>query len=194
MERNEWIGLIMLAVIAYLGYQSLQLIGVIDEEGEQFERTCEEHGGTVVSGGSGCEVTHGGHAYAVPIDPLEDTFDTEQARYNRQLCASQKIDPKDETRFLLKGETLTLDKYVYHPESGVCETRENAVTLRGRWEPPKPVRRPSPTSQDCAEGYTPCVPPYPPDVDCDDVGAVVVTGDDPHGLDDDGDGRACGAD
>lgn len=44
----------------------------------------------------------------------------------------------------------------------------------------------------CAPGYDPCVPPYPPDVDCGDVGGPVrVTGDDPHGLDADGDGWAC---
>lgn len=44
----------------------------------------------------------------------------------------------------------------------------------------------------CAPGYDPCVPPYPPDVDCDDVGRTVsVTGSDPHGLDADGNGRGC---
>lgn len=44
----------------------------------------------------------------------------------------------------------------------------------------------------CAAGYSPCIPPYPPDVDCDDVnGPIMVTGSDPHGLDADGDGVAC---
>lgn len=44
----------------------------------------------------------------------------------------------------------------------------------------------------CAPGYVPCVPVYPPDVDCADVnGPVSVTGTDPHGLDGDGDGTAC---
>lgn len=29
----------------------------------------------------------------------------------------------------------------------------------------------------CADGYSPCVPPYPPDVNCDDVnGPITVTG------------------
>jgi hypothetical protein len=37
-----------------------------------------------------------------------------------------------------------------------------------------------------------CVPPYPPDVDCADVGtSVTVTGSDPHGLDGDNDGVGC---
>jgi hypothetical protein len=45
---------------------------------------------------------------------------------------------------------------------------------------------------DCADGYDPCVPPYPPDVDCADLtGPYNVTGSDPHKLDPDGDGKAC---
>ncbi len=44
----------------------------------------------------------------------------------------------------------------------------------------------------CEAGYDPCVPPFPPDLDCADVdGPVAVAGADPHGLDRDGDGRAC---
>lgn len=44
----------------------------------------------------------------------------------------------------------------------------------------------------CAPGYSPCVPVFPPDVDCADVsGPVAVSGTDPHGLDADGDGTAC---
>lgn len=41
-------------------------------------------------------------------------------------------------------------------------------------------------------GYAPCLPAYPPDLDCPDVdGPVRVTGPDPHGLDGDDDGVAC---
>lgn len=44
----------------------------------------------------------------------------------------------------------------------------------------------------CEAGYDPCVPTYPPDVDCPEVGGpVTVTGSDPHGLDADGDGSGC---
>ncbi len=46
----------------------------------------------------------------------------------------------------------------------------------------------------CAPGYSPCIPSYPPDLDCADTGPVTVTGSDPHGLDADGDGVACGGD
>lgn len=48
------------------------------------------------------------------------------------------------------------------------------------------------TTLNCEPGYDPCVPPYPPDVDCADVGGpITVTGSDPHGLDADGDGIGC---
>ena len=58
--------------------------------------------------------------------------------------------------------------------------------LRGLVDPP-----PRPGGR-CAPGYDPCVPPYPPDVDCADVvGPIRVTGSDPHGLDAEGDGWAC---
>jgi len=44
----------------------------------------------------------------------------------------------------------------------------------------------------CEPGYRPCVPRYPPDLDCADVdGPIRVTGRDPHNLDGDGDGIAC---
>ncbi len=46
--------------------------------------------------------------------------------------------------------------------------------------------------QRCAVGYSPCVPPYGPDLDCADlVGPIRVAGSDPHRLDADDDGRAC---
>jgi hypothetical protein len=44
----------------------------------------------------------------------------------------------------------------------------------------------------CDPNYTGCVPPYPPDVDCIDVGQEVeVIGEDVHRLDIGGDGEAC---
>ncbi len=47
-------------------------------------------------------------------------------------------------------------------------------------------------SSDCEAGYSPCVPKYPPDLNCADIGQQVeVTGSDPHGLDRDGDGVGC---
>jgi len=57
---------------------------------------------------------------------------------------------------------------------------------------PEPPSNPQPKPGTCASGYSPCVPAYPPDLDCDDIdGPVSVTGDDPHGFDADGDGTGC---
>ena len=90
--------------------------------------------------------------------------------------------------------------------------RHRQVRLEGRLRVPRPRTQlhrggprvqgdvlpqacPAPVSSGggaCAPGYDPCVPPFPPDVDCADVdGPIIVTGADPHGLDADGDGVAC---
>lgn len=71
-----------------------------------------------------------------------------------------------------------------------------ALKLACTEAPPPPKPAPSPDQPapagNCDPNYEPCVPPFPPDVDCADVdGPVTVTGDDPHGLDADGDGSAC---
>ncbi len=48
---------------------------------------------------------------------------------------------------------------------------------------------------DCDPSYSGvCIPPYPPDLDCDDVpyNNIVVVGSDPHSFDGyDNDGRGC---
>ena len=82
------------------------------------------------------------------------------------------------------------DGYGFHP-------REPQYVAADRGSKPVCPTRPvgfAGTGQQggCAPGYAPCVPAYPPDVDCADVsGPVSVTGTDPHGLDGDGDGTAC---
>ena len=51
-----------------------------------------------------------------------------------------------------------------------------------------PAAEPKAERNDCRSGYSPCVP-IVADLDCPDVpGPVKVTGDDPYGLDRDGDG------
>lgn len=56
-----------------------------------------------------------------------------------------------------------------------------------------PAPKPQPlTSNGGCGGYSPCIPAYPPDLDCADVnGPIRVTGSDPHALDGDHDGVAC---
>lgn len=60
---------------------------------------------------------------------------------------------------------------------------------------PEPELEPEPDQGgNCEPGYDPCVPPYPPDVDCADVdGPIRVDHSygDPHGLDGDKDGVGC---
>ena len=61
--------------------------------------------------------------------------------------------------------------------------------------PDTPMRvapEPESSGSNCGSGYDPCIPSYPPDLDCADVsGPIRVTGGDPHGLDAEGDGIAC---
>ena len=60
--------------------------------------------------------------------------------------------------------------------------------------PPAPVApvAPQQPAPGCDANYTPCVPAFPPDVNCGDLAfPVQVIGGDPHGLDSDGDGRGC---
>jgi micrococcal nuclease len=53
---------------------------------------------------------------------------------------------------------------------------------------------PPPPPPGCSTGYSPCLPPPPPDLDCADIGQLVLVNHaygDPHNLDADGDGRGC---
>ena len=62
---------------------------------------------------------------------------------------------------------------------------------------PQPAPAPAPSGGgggDCDPSYSgACIPPYPPDLDCTDIGTpgFGVAGADPHGFDADGDGIAC---
>lgn len=89
------------------------------------------------------------------------------------------------------------DGYGYHQrENKYIATDKASPDFKCVKPKPKPqplVPAPAPAPQgNCASGYSPCIPPYPPDLDCADVpGPIYVTGSDPHGLDADGDGVAC---
>jgi hypothetical protein len=74
-----------------------------------------------------------------------------------------------------------------------CTTYASELEARRQAEAEELLEQQS-AGEGCAPGYDPCVPPYPPDVDCPEVGPVTVSGPDPHGLDADGDGVACGGD
>lgn len=84
------------------------------------------------------------------------------------------------------------DGYGYHARENRYIATDKATPDQTCPTPaPAPPPQPAPGSG-CAPGYDPCVPPYPPDLDCADVdGPIRVSGDDPHGLDRDGDGFGC---
>jgi hypothetical protein len=75
-------------------------------------------------------------------------------------------------------------------------SRPAAPHMRPRWTLAGPSRKPQRRRRRRAapRATAPCIPPYPPDLNCPDVGPVTVTGSDPHGLDADGDEVACGGD
>jgi endonuclease YncB( thermonuclease family) len=57
-------------------------------------------------------------------------------------------------------------------------------------EPEAPVQEEA--ASGCDPNYSPCIPAFPPDLDCGEIGiTVTVTGGDPHGLDRDNDGIGC---
>lgn len=71
-------------------------------------------------------------------------------------------------------------------------TRTITVKRQPKVVQPAPVRsvKPKPVPS-CMSGYSPCLP-VTTDLNCSDVsGPVTVTGDDPYGLDRDGDGVGC---
>lgn len=91
------------------------------------------------------------------------------------------------------------------PQSYGRAERSARSAERGLWancqapEPPPSTNEPEPSDDEdisdgsCDPNYAgACVPVYPPDVDCADIGVTVtVVGADPHGLDADGDGYGC---
>jgi endonuclease YncB( thermonuclease family) len=129
-------------------------------------------------------------------------------RYGRLLRYVEVGDLDAGLRLIRKGLAIarydSRDGYGPHPREDAYVTADEAAPDVTCPEPePKPEPEPDPEPRgfadtggggDCEPGYDPCVPSYPPDLDCADTGPVTVTGSDPHGLDRDGDGVACGGD
>lgn len=94
------------------------------------------------------------------------------------------------SRLLRQAATYAETQAVASAQSALRAAQAAAATARERAQAPPPP--PPPAAPSCDPGYSGCVPPFPPDVDCADVaGPVQVTGSDPHGLDRDRDGVAC---
>jgi len=79
--------------------------------------------------------------------------------------------------------------YPYLWSDGMCHTIPES-----NYDPPPNYNPPTQSAPDCDESYPDvCIPPYPPDLDCDEIyySNFRVTGSDPHGFDKDNDGIGC---
>jgi micrococcal nuclease len=98
--------------------------------------------------------------------PLEDAYNDIHAEAVIPECRG--VDPR------VEAESVSVQPVVQEPAQEAASQPE-----------PEP-------QGNCHPSYTPCVPPAPPDLDCDDVnGPIQVHGDDPHRFDRDGDGVGC---
>lgn len=131
--------------------------------------------------------------------------DEDADKYGRLLRYVEVGDLDVGLRLIRKGLAIarydSRDGYGRHPREDRYITADEAapdITCPKPAPEPEEPRGFADTGDDkggsCEPGYDPCVPRYPPDLDCADVGPVTVTGSDPHGLDGDGDGVACGGD
>lgn len=149
-------------------------------------------------------------------------FDPSQGRkdyYDRTLAYLETRGGADFGRTMVRegfAAEYTYDTAYQRQDSYQAAEQEARAANRGLWAkcggphkaPSAPETTPEPETTEpdsggngsgggggaggCADGYDPCIPPLPPDVNCDDVdGPITVTGSDPHGLDADGDGVAC---
>ncbi|MGB3761827.1 MAG: thermonuclease family protein, partial [Ornithinimicrobium sp.] len=127
--------------------------------------------------------------------PDEDTD-----RYGRLLRYLNIGDIDPGLRLIKNGLAIarydSRDGYGYHPGEPVYIAADKASATKkcAAPAPQQQAQAPAPkkASGNCASGYSPCIPSFPPDVNCADVnGPINVSGTDPHGLDADGDGVAC---
>lgn len=134
-------------------------------------------------------------------DPTQDAVD----RYGRTLA--YLVLPNGDNYSVLAAAAGAARAYTYDDPVQLASQIEAAEAQaraadRGLWGPPcngaeQASQPPQPEPPDsgaaqCAPGYDPCVPPPPPDLDCDDVdGPIRVTGSDPHRLDGNNDGIGC---
>ena len=108
------------------------------------------------------------------------------AMVRRGLAAEYTYD----TAYAKQAQYQQAESRAQSQDSGIWATCGGVDTPLATPEPPPNPQPKAPAN--CAAGYAPCVPSYPPDLDCADIdGPVSVTGTDPHGFDADGDGTGC---
>ncbi len=105
----------------------------------------------------------------------EYTYDTAYARQSRYLAAQRTAQAH------------------HRGVWGRCGGVDTPLRSAPQAAQAQPNRSPgSGSGRACDPNYDPCVPPYPPDLDCSDVnGPIRVLGNDPDGFDADGDGIGC---
>jgi micrococcal nuclease len=186
--------------VDYRGGVSVRVIG-IDTPETVSPSVPDECGGQAASNAARKLLT--GKSVTMAFDPTQDRAD----RYGRPLVYLGVPGVGDFGRAMVQRGHAAEYTYeaAYQRQAGYREGVEGAArsAKRGLWGacggPDRSLRRPkgAPVSAEgsgsgCAAGYNPCLPPFPPDKNCDDVdGPITVTGSDPHELDSDGDGVAC---
>jgi endonuclease YncB( thermonuclease family) len=185
--------------VDYRGGVSVRVIG-IDTPETVSPSVPDECGGQAASNAARRLLT--GKSVTMAFDPTQDRAD----RYGRPLVYLGVPGVGDFGRAMIqrgRAAEYTYDA-AYQRQAGYRSAEGAARSAkRGLWRacggPDRPLRKPKPapapaggSGSACAAGYSPCVSPFPPDVNCDDVdGPITVTGPDPHELDSDGDGVAC---
>ena len=135
------------------------------------------HGGSGAGGSVNYALVAGGHAKVYVYGGVPFRY---AAQYEAAEARARS------KRLGLWGSPCLGDTSKPDRSAGAGGTRPKAVSSSGQSRP---------GSARCDPNYTgACVPPYPPDVDCSDLGGATVTvvGSDPHHLDGNGDGLGCG--
>lgn len=139
---------------------------------------------------AGCLVAFTGCDDSTTNNSGSDTTNEESTGSDRDAKAERKREKAREKKAARKRAKAKARK-----RAKARERKRQRELEEAQAAPPEPTpEEPEETEpgENCEPGYDPCVPSYPPDLDCPDLdGPYSVSGSDPHGLDRDRDGRGC---
>lgn len=184
--------------VAYRGGVSVRVIG-IDTPETVHPSVAEECWGQAASDAADKMLT--GKKVRLVFDPTQGRTDA----YDRTLAYLEVPGIGDFGLAMLRrghAAEYTYDTAYQRQIRYRSAAADAAAAGRAMWDrcggPDEPLQKLVPRpfvgggGSSCEPGYDPCVPSYPPDVDCGDVdGPIAVSGADSHGLDGEGDGIAC---